>query len=87
MNTTYYIEHLREGSINLADRVKHAVNGTYQQAVDAAHAIWRDLKNNKQVYVHSTEHCLHYWHVIHPDGQAEDRNTNSGVIFTRKEAA
>lgn len=80
----WFISHLREGTINLGDKVKTEIVGTYQDAVDAAHGIWRSLKNNKQVTVHSDEYCLYFWHAIWASGKAEDRNTNSGVQFSNE---
>ena len=79
---TYYIEHIRDGSICLGDRVRTAIVGTYQDAVTAAHAIWRTLNRKENVYVHDEVYCLHYYHVIESNGIARDRNFNSGVVYS-----
>lgn len=83
-NTTtkrYYINHLRDGSICLGDRVTLEFDGTYQEAVNEAHRVWAGLKQKAAVTVHADPHCLSFWHAIWADGRAEDRNTNSGVSF------
>lgn len=80
----YYITHLRDGAINLGDRVVTEIVGTYQQAVDLAHQLWRGLRSKSAVTVHADEWCLYFYHAIWSDGRAEDRNTNSGVKFTNE---
>lgn len=82
---TWYINRLREGTINMADTETTEVVGSYQHAVNEAHRIWQERKQKTGVTVHDTHHCLYYWHRIAGDGRAEDRNTNSGVVFANQE--
>lgn len=78
---TWYIEHSREGSINLGDRIRHEVHGTYQDAVTKAHEIWKSMESKCGVSVHSNHHCIYFWHYIDGKGNVTDRNTNSGVQY------
>lgn len=78
---SYFINHLRDGSICLGDRITTEIIGTYQEAVDAAKAAWDALKCKSLVTVHSDKYCIYYWHIIRHDGRREDRNTNSGVNY------
>lgn len=81
MSTIYYIDHIREDSINLGDRIRTEVRGTYQQAVNKAHEIWGNMTHKTGVAVHSNEHCIYYWHKIDASGEVCERNTNSGVTY------
>lgn len=81
MKLTYYIDHIAAGSINLGNRSRIKVNGSYQEAVDMAHKVWCALENKTLVTVHTDEHCLYYWHWIGAKGEVKDRNINSGVVY------
>ena len=84
MEETYYIEHLREGTIHLDDLIITEIGGTYQDAVNAAHEIWRSLDPKHLVTVHSDHYCIYWWHWIGTDGTTKDRNINSGVVFRQE---
>lgn len=77
MSKGYSIRHQTEGSICLGDETKRSINGTYQEAVDMAHQIWKALTAKRSVYVYSEG--LHWWHCISATGEVSDRNMNSGV--------
>lgn len=81
---SYWIEHITEGATCLADRQKVEFKGTYEQAVDEAHRVWRALTRKQSVTVHGDNWCLHFWHMIGHDGRAYDRNNYSGVIFSHE---
>ena len=75
---------MREGSSCLGDRVKTEVIGTYQEAVNKAHEIWKNMSQKTGVTVHDSKYCIYYWHRIAATGEATDRNTNSGVVYNAK---
>jgi hypothetical protein len=85
MEKMYYIEHLREGTTYLDDQIITEINGTYQDAVNAAHEIWRSLDPKHLVTVHSNHYCIHWLHWIDTDGTAKDRNSNSGVVSRQED--
>lgn len=78
---TYFIDHITIGSINLGNRTRTKIEGTYQDAVNAAHRIWNALEKKTLVTVHSEHYCLYFWHWIGAKGEVIDRNTNSGVVY------
>lgn len=79
--STYFIDHCREGSTNLGDRVKTEIVGTYQQAVDLAHEIWNGMEKKTLVTVHSDSFCLYFWHWIGATGEVKDRNSRTGATW------
>lgn len=63
-------------SPKMTDRVAAVVDGTYLEAVAAAHELYR--QDGRRVSVTSAGE-IYAWHTVSASGVATDRNTNSGV--------